>query len=239
MNLHVRRTIQINDDAGVRINKTFQSLVKDAGGHENIPFCEKDVRNYINKERCTIGKECDVKTLISYFCKMREQNTNFFYDIDLDDDFHVSNVFWVDARSRAAYEYFGDVVTFDTTYLTNKYNMSFAAFVGVNNHGQLTLLVYGLLSGEDTYSFMWLFKSWFWLHCMLEKSPLGIVINQCKAKKNAIELVFPTTHQRWCFWHIMKRVPENLSGYGEYKRIEYAMKEVVYDTFTTASFEQK
>ena len=52
---------------------------------------------------------------------MRKQNTNFFYDIDLDDDFHVRNVFWADARSRAAYEYFGDVVTFDVTYLTNKY----------------------------------------------------------------------------------------------------------------------
>lgn len=154
MNLHVRRTIQINDDAGVRINKTFQSLVKDAGGHENIPFCEKDVRNYINKERHEIGKEGDGKALISYFCKMREQNTDFFYNIDLGDDFHVRNVFWADARSRAAYEYFGDVVTFDTTYLTNKYDMPFAAFVGVNHHGQSTLLGCGLLSGEDTDSFV-------------------------------------------------------------------------------------
>ena len=165
MNLHVRITIQINDDAGVRINKTFQSLVKDAGGNENIPFCEKDVRNYINKERRAIGKEGDGKALISYFCKMREQNSNFFYDIDLDDDFHVRNVFWADARYRAAYEYFGDVVTFDTTYLTNKYDMPFAAFVGVNHHGQSTLLGCGLLSGEDTNSFVWLFKSWLsWGH---------------------------------------------------------------------------
>ncbi|XP_073223414.1 protein FAR1-RELATED SEQUENCE 5-like [Cicer arietinum] len=54
MNLHVKRTIQINDDAGMRINKIFQSLVKDAGGHENVPFCERDVRNYVNKERCAI-----------------------------------------------------------------------------------------------------------------------------------------------------------------------------------------
>ncbi|XP_050875006.1 protein FAR-RED IMPAIRED RESPONSE 1 [Lathyrus oleraceus] len=237
MNLHVRRTIQINDDAGVRINKTFQSLVKDAGGHENIPFCEKDVRNYINKERRAIGKEGDGKALISYFCKMREQNTDFFYDIDLDDDFHVRNVFWADARSIAAYEYFGDVVTFDTTYLTNKYDMPFAAFVSVNHHSQSTLLGCGLLSGEDTDSFVWLFKSW--LRCMLEKAPLDIVTNQCKAMKNAIELVFPTTHHRWCLWHIMKKIPEKLSGYGEYKRIKYAMKEAVYDTFTTASFEKK
>ncbi|GAU35526.1 hypothetical protein TSUD_155570 [Trifolium subterraneum] len=32
INLHVKRTIEINDDAGVTINKTFQSLIKDAGG---------------------------------------------------------------------------------------------------------------------------------------------------------------------------------------------------------------
>ena len=68
MNMHVKRTIQINDDAGVRINKTFQSLVTNAGGHENITFCERDVRNYVNKERRVIGKDGDGKALISYFC---------------------------------------------------------------------------------------------------------------------------------------------------------------------------
>ncbi|KAH9740653.1 protein FAR1-RELATED SEQUENCE [Citrus sinensis] len=41
-----------------------------------------------------------------------------------------------DRRSRAAYKYFGDVITFDTTYLTNKYDMPFALFVGVNHHDQ-------------------------------------------------------------------------------------------------------
>ncbi|XP_050878656.1 protein FAR1-RELATED SEQUENCE 5 [Lathyrus oleraceus] len=148
---------------------------------------------------------------------MREQNTNFFYDIELDDDFHVRNAFWADARSKVAYEYVGDVITFDITYLTNKYDMPFAAFVGVNHHGQSRLLGYGLLS---------------------EKAHLGIVTDQCKAMKNAIELVFPTTCHRWCLWHIMKKNPEKLSGYGEYKRIKYAMKEAVYDTFTTTSFEQ-
>ncbi|XP_073223386.1 protein FAR-RED IMPAIRED RESPONSE 1-like [Cicer arietinum] len=138
----------------MRINKTFQSLVKDAGGHENVPFCERDVRNYINKERRAIGKEGDGNALISYFCQMKEHNSDFFYDINLDDDFHVKNMFWVDARSKAAYEYFGDVVTFDTTYLTNKYDMPFDVFVGVNYRGQSTLLGCGLLSGEDIDSFV-------------------------------------------------------------------------------------
>ncbi|XP_045809748.1 protein FAR-RED IMPAIRED RESPONSE 1-like [Trifolium pratense] len=237
ISMHVKRTIHINDDAGVRINKTFQTLVRDAGGYENVAFFERDVRNFVNKERRVIGKDGDAKALISYFCQMREQNTNFFYNIDLDDDFHVRNVFWADARSRTAYESFGDVVTFDTTYLTNKYDMPFAAFVGVNHHGQSTLLGCGLLSAEDTESFVWLFQSW--LRCMLGKAPAGIVTDQCKAMQNAIELVFPTTRHRWCLWHIMKKIPEKLSRYGEYKNITFAMKEAVYDTITPTEFEEK
>lgn len=38
----------------------------------------------------------------------------------------IKNLFWADAISRAAYEKFSDVVTFDATYLTNKYDMPFA-----------------------------------------------------------------------------------------------------------------
>lgn len=42
----------------------------------------------------------------------------------------------MDARSRAAYEAFGDVVTFDTTYRKNKYGLLFTPFSGVNHHYQ-------------------------------------------------------------------------------------------------------
>jgi hypothetical protein len=80
---------------------------------------------------------------------MQKQNSQFYYLIDIDDDSRLRNVFWADARSRAAYEYFGQVVTFDTTYLTNKYDMPFAPFVGVNHHGQSMLLGCALLSNED------------------------------------------------------------------------------------------
>lgn len=47
---------------------------------------------------------------------------------------------WVDARSRAAYEEFNDLVCFDATYLTNDYEVAFANFVGVNHHEQSILL---------------------------------------------------------------------------------------------------
>jgi hypothetical protein len=48
-------------------------------------------------------------------------------------------MFWVDAKSRVTYEFFGDAIMFDTTYLTNRYDMLFVHFVCVNHHGQSIL----------------------------------------------------------------------------------------------------
>ena len=53
------------------------------------------------------------------------------------------------------------MVTFDTTYLTKKYDMPFVSFVGVNHHGQHVLLGCALLSSEDTESFVWLLNPGF------------------------------------------------------------------------------
>jgi hypothetical protein len=74
--------------------------------------------------------------------------------MDVDDDSRLQNVFWAHARSRAAYEFFGDIITFDTTYLTNRYDMPFAPFVCVNHHGQSILLGAGLISNENTETFV-------------------------------------------------------------------------------------
>jgi len=84
---------------------------------------------------------------------MRELNSQFYFDIDLDDDNRIPHVFWVNARSRATWDNFGDILCFDTTYLSNKYDMPFAPFFGVNNHGQSVLLECGLLSSDHTDPF--------------------------------------------------------------------------------------
>ncbi|KAK1583966.1 hypothetical protein Q3G72_028692 [Acer saccharum] len=119
-------------------------------GFENLPFLEKDCRNYIDKARHLRLGAGGVGALREYFLRMQYKNPRFFALMDLDDDGRLKNVFWADPRSRTAYQYFGDVVTFDTTYLTNRYGMSFAPFVSVNHHGQSILLGAGLISSEDT-----------------------------------------------------------------------------------------
>ncbi|XP_042974208.1 protein FAR1-RELATED SEQUENCE 6-like isoform X2 [Carya illinoinensis] len=168
---------------------------------------------------------------------MRKMNDGFISVMDVDDEFRVRNVFWADARSRAAYEYFGDVITFDTTYLTNRYGMPFAPFVGVNYHGQSILLGACLISSEDTSTFVWLFEAW--LECMNGRAPQAIITDQDRAMKNAIGIVFPDTKHRYCLWYIMQKLPEKLGSHSEYNGLKYAIQNAVYDTQSCEEFEEK
>ncbi|KAF2322580.1 hypothetical protein GH714_019130 [Hevea brasiliensis] len=99
----------------------------------------------------------------------------------------LSNVLWVHPRSRAAYEEFNDVVSFDTTYLVNRYKLPFATIVGVNHHGQSILLGCALISHEDVNTFKWLFMTW--LEAMEDVHPNSILTDQCESMRKAIREV--------------------------------------------------
>ncbi|XP_028106610.1 protein FAR-RED IMPAIRED RESPONSE 1-like [Camellia sinensis] len=114
--------------------------------------------------------------------------------------------------------------------------MPFAPFVGVNHHGQSILFGCGLLSNENTETFVWLFKEW--LSSMSDVSPKTIITDQCRSMQNAIEIVFPEARHRWCLWHIMKKIPEKLRGYSQYESIKVAFNNSVYDSFTIDEFEE-
>ncbi|GFS40191.1 FAR1-related sequence 3 [Actinidia rufa] len=147
---NVRRKLLLNEQAGIRLNKTVASLHIEAGGPDKVPYLPRDCRNYLDKLRRLQLAEEDAEAMHRYFMKMRGDNADFFYAMDLNEKGRLRNVFWADASSRAACKEFGDVVTFDTTYLVNKYGMPFAPFVSVNHHGQSILLGCGLISHEDS-----------------------------------------------------------------------------------------
>ena len=102
-----------------------------------------------------------LKLSSTFVRKNKLKNANFFYAIQCDEDDRMVNFFWVDARSRLAYQNFGDVVTFDTTYKTNKYNMPFAPFTGLNHHYQSILFGCALLQDETENSFVCCLKPGF------------------------------------------------------------------------------
>ena len=111
--------------------------------------------------------------------------------MDLDEKQRLRNIFWVDAKSREDYKIFGDVVSFDMINITNKFKMSFAPFIGLNNHFQSTLFGYALLANETTSTFVWLMQTW--VKAMGEKAPIATLTDQDKAMKAAIEIFFPDT----------------------------------------------
>ncbi|RYR03638.1 hypothetical protein Ahy_B06g082723 [Arachis hypogaea] len=117
-----------------------------------------------------------------------------------------------------------------------KYNLVCGSFVGVNHHGQSTLLRCSLMKNEEIESFKWLFQCW--LRCMGGNAPKGFLTDQCASMKRALEACMPTTVHRWCIWHIMKKIPSKLNGYKGHADIEQEMSQVVWNSHSKDSFDR-
>ncbi|XP_021771171.1 protein FAR1-RELATED SEQUENCE 5-like [Chenopodium quinoa] len=170
--------------------------------------------------------------MFSYFKRMVDDNPLFFHTNRVDDLGRLQDVLWVDARSRVAYEEFGDVVCFYSTYLTNEYKLPFCNFVGVNHHGKTVLFGCALVSRETAETFEWVFSNW--LRCMGEKQPIGILTDQDPAMRKALKVTMQGTVHRWCIWHITKKFAKKLKNYSE---IEADLECAIYDCLDCEEFE--
>ncbi|KAJ4967136.1 hypothetical protein NE237_018985 [Protea cynaroides] len=194
--------------AGIGPSGIMSVLIKEYGGISNVGFTERDCRNYMRSSRQrTLGG--DTQILLDYLKHMHAQNPAFFYAVQGDEDQCMSNIFWADPKARTNYTYFGDTVTFDTTYRSNRYRLPFAPFTGVNHHGQPVLFGCALLINESEASFVWLFKTW--LTAMSGRPPVSITTDHDRVIRSAITQVLPETRHRFCKWHIFKEGQEKLS----------------------------
>ncbi|KAG6708518.1 hypothetical protein I3842_06G084200 [Carya illinoinensis] len=200
--------LDLNDRVGIRMNKNFNSLVVEARGFEYLEFAKKDCQNFIDKARhLRLGKGGG-EAISDYFERMREINDGFISVMDVDDEFRHMSIS-------------------DTTYLTNRYGMPFASFVSVNHHGQSILLGAGLISSEDTSTFVWLFRVW--LKCIKDR-----------AMKAVIAIIFPNSHHRYCLWHIMWKLSEKLGSHSQFNLgLRTSIQSALYDSQTWAKFEEK
>ena len=105
---------------------------------------------------------------------------------------------------------FGDVVTFDTTYKINCYELIFATFIGCNHLSQTTLFGCGLLPNEKNESFEWLFNKQ--LEAMSFSPPRGIITDHDLAITKAIKNVMPNTCHRYYLRNILDKLLSNLGG---------------------------
>ncbi|KAF7814388.1 protein FAR1-RELATED SEQUENCE 6-like [Senna tora] len=236
MGVGTKRKSLPSSDAEVRTIKLYRALVIDAGGNVNSNSSStREFRTCFDFSNQLNLKKGDTQAIYNYLCRMQLTNPNFFYLMDFNDEGHLRNVFWADARSRAACGYFGDVIYFDSTYLSNKYEIPLVAIVGINHHGQSVLLGCALLAGETLESYQWLFRTW--VTCMSGILPQTIITDRCKLLQSAIAEKFPRSRHCFGLSLIMKKVPEKLGGLHNYDAIRKALNKGVYETLKVIEFE--
>ncbi|XP_060675878.1 protein FAR1-RELATED SEQUENCE 5-like [Ziziphus jujuba] len=200
-------------EANIPMCQQIRVLEIEADGPQNIGCVEKDIRNYGQRE---------------------EKNPTFYFKCELDEESRLVRCFWADPFARRSYHFYGDVVVFDTTYNTNKYDMIFAPLAGVNHHGQTVIFGCALLSGEKTEFFIWLFNQL--LDVMPRGAPQVIITDQDPTMTKDIAQVLPSTCHRYCIWHILNKFAEKINTM-VYRDNYHWFKNIICNSETIEEFE--
>ena len=232
-----RSLIELFNKSGIETPKVMNLLCQACGGIENVGFSAQDVRNVIRDIRRRVFDSGDAECGLVLLRDLQKQSDgNFFYRVDVDEENRVRGLVWVDPRSLNAYKNFGDVVTFDSTYRTNRYDMPFIPITGVNHHYQNILFGFALVRDEKETSYRWVLKTW--LEAVDNKPPITIITDQDIALSNAIAEVMPNTNHTYCTWHISSKFPEKLSTlYTQYSEFKTDFNACIYKSLSPTEFE--
>ncbi|KAK1407898.1 hypothetical protein QVD17_39525 [Tagetes erecta] len=130
----------------------------------------------------------------AFYCKYAAASSFGVRKVDL---------FWSDGESKRNYQVFGDIMSFDATYRSNRYSMVFVPFTGIDNHNNNVSFGAALLASKTAETYKWL------LRCFLKafgKQPDVVVTDQDPTMKKAIEEVFSGSRHRLCMWHVMHKL---------------------------------
>ncbi|XP_042051739.1 protein FAR1-RELATED SEQUENCE 5-like [Salvia splendens] len=197
---------------------TFKVLKEILGGFDLVGCTVGDIRN-ASRDIKAYAQGFDVQMVLDDMAKKKELSEAFTYHYEVNESDQLVALFWCDGLMKQNYHMFGDIVSFDSTYNTNRYCMIFTPFTGKDNHGSPVTFAAGLVCSEKTGAFAWLFRHF--VDCM-GVAPRMIVTDQDLGMRSAIEEVLVGTHHRWCMWHIMHKlavkVPNRLLRDDEFKK---------------------
>ncbi|XP_042032209.1 protein FAR-RED IMPAIRED RESPONSE 1-like [Salvia splendens] len=232
---HLKVLLEAYDRAGSRLCKSVRTMEVLAGGPSNLGASTRDCRNHVDKMRRLRLGDGDANAIQKMFKRLQQNDRDFFYLIDIGDDSRLRHVMWIHPRSRAAYQDFHDVVSFDTTYLVNQYNMPFGTVVGVNHHHHSILLGCCLLSDERAESFKWFFSNW--LDAMGGVQPTAILSDQVESITIALREVLPDSIHRFCLWHIVSKSSKKFRGIANFEMACLDFNRVIHGSFSIPEFE--
>jgi hypothetical protein len=124
-----------------RIMTIFRRL---KGSFGNINFGKKAMDNLKQAER-QLKKNTDIACALKYVEKIQLTKPGFCCKMEVDGVGAVRSLFLTDGKSRMDYRLYGEMVSFDTTFSTNKYNMPFAPIIGINGNAKTIVFGWALL----------------------------------------------------------------------------------------------
>ncbi|XP_076896692.1 protein FAR1-RELATED SEQUENCE 5-like [Bidens hawaiensis] len=154
-----------------------QSSLK--GGQRLVTGSKTDFKNHARNVRYCVA-DADAQMIVDRFTHNMSHLEDFFFQFKAVDGV-LRSIFWSDGISRCNYSMFGEVLAFDATYSTNRHDIIFVPFTGVDCHKKCVTFGAGLIHSETIDSYQWL------LHAFLSLMLKGeIQVNEeirCRVNK--------------------------------------------------------
>ncbi|CAN0919458.1 Protein FAR1-RELATED SEQUENCE 5 [Linum grandiflorum] len=222
------------DDVGVSVRDTFDLLANCSGGRDKVGCTRRDLQNHRDCVRRSPLKQGESKWLHDFFHAEKAKDPTFFYKVKTDAAMSIESLFWAGGTMQMDYHYFGDSISFDTTYRTNDMFRPFGLFVGFNHHRNLIILGAALLYEETTESFEWLFGAF--LECMRGKHPKSIFSDQCPAIGAGVKSIFPKTFHGLCSFHLRENASKHLGMELAARVFTNGLSDAMYSVHTVDQF---
>ncbi|GJY94259.1 protein FAR1-related sequence 5 [Tanacetum coccineum] len=202
-NLHItgcKARVVFNLDSRTRkfVLNVFDTIHNHELEHEEFKHLSKRERQMTYLEQAFIVKAASVNIgatkahqlltgikgsyLLVHDGNRKKYVSDFSFDY-LVENVELSEIFWADEVSKYNYREFGDVVSFDATFKTNKYKMVFVPFTAIDNHRKCVTVA---------------------------AAPSIVVTDQDGAMRNAIEAEFTGSKHQLCMWHITQKLPAKI-----------------------------
>ncbi|XP_062089404.1 protein FAR1-RELATED SEQUENCE 5-like [Humulus lupulus] len=122
------------NSVGIKTSQIMSHIAMQSGGYERMPCQVRDVYNRVAGAIREEKLETNAEGALGFLDFLSVRDPNFFVYHQADTENRLANVFWADGTARIDYRAFGDVIAFDTTYMTNTYNKPLCILMGVNHH---------------------------------------------------------------------------------------------------------